>query len=123
MAHVWQALIEQIDQTGTSWEPTNDNGEIAANEMRQMVAEAPEVFEAFGRMWQRMASKCTDQIWMDSGAADALHQAAQYCRAPAEQLRDTQGDMDRPHDDDLTRIGRDQRAEAWDWRRNQGYNV
>jgi hypothetical protein len=122
MQHVWQALIEQIEQTGNSWEPTNEHG-IAANEMRLMVHEAPEVFEAFGRMWQRMAAKCTDAIWMDSGAADALHLAAQYCRAPAEQLRDTKGEMDRPHDDDLTRIGKDQRAEAWDWRRNQDYGI
>lgn len=124
MAHVWQALIEQIDQTGTSWEPTNDNGEVAAQEMRQMVAEAPEVFEALGRMWQRMASKCTDQIWMDSGAADVLHGAAQYCTAPVGHLQEAAAAMDRPHGDDIERIHReDARAAAWDWDRNQGYQV
>lgn len=124
MAHAFQALIEQINQTASSFEPVNGNGEVAAQEMRQMVADAPEVFEALAQMWTAMAGKCTDQIWMDAGAADVLAGAAQYCRAPVDHLQEAAAAMDRPHADDLERIHReDARAAAWDWDRNQGYSV
>jgi hypothetical protein len=122
--HVFEALIEQIHQTATKFEPVNGNGDVAAQEMRQMVAAAPDVFEALTQMWSTMAGKCTDQIWMDSGTADVLHGAAQYCRAPIAHLQEAATAMDRPHADDLERIHReDARAAAWDWDRNQGYQV
>lgn len=124
MARAFEALIEQIQQTGANWEPVNDNGDVAAQEMRQMVADAPGIFEALAAMWTSMAGKCTDGIWMDAGAADVLAGAAQYCRAPVDHLKEAAEAMDRPHEDDLTRIRReDARAAAWDWDRNQGYSV
>lgn len=122
--HAFEALIEQIQEAGAKFEPVNGNGDVAAQEMRQMVAAAPDVFEALAQMWSVMAGKCTDQIWMDAGAADVLHGAAQYCTAPVGHLQEAASAMDRPHGDDIERIHReDPRAAAWDWDRNQGYTV
>lgn len=123
MARAFEALIEQIHQTAASWEPVNENGEVAINEIRQMVADAPDVFEALAQMWKTMAGKSTDQAWMDSGAADVLHGAAQYCRAPVDHLQEAAEAMDRPHGADLEAFQRPATAVAWNWDRNQGYNV
>lgn len=120
MARAFEALIEQIDQTASSWEPVNENGEVAAQEMRQMVADAPRVFEAFAQMWSAMAGKCTDQIWLEAGAADALHTAASYCKVPADQLRETAKVVDRPHGAELDALQRGPTQAAWSWERNQG---
>lgn len=124
MQHVFEALVEQINEAGTKFEPVNGNGDAAAQEMRQMVAAAPDIFEALAKMWTTMAGKCTDQIWMDAGAADVLHGAAQYCRAPVDHLQEAATAIDRPHADDIERIHQsDPRAAAWDWDRNKDYQV
>lgn len=123
MQHVFEALIEQIQEAGAKFEPVNGNGQAAAQEMRQMVAAAPDVFEALGQMWKTMAGKCTDQIYMDAGAADVLHGAAQYCTAPVAHLQEAAEAIDRPHADDIERLHGDQTRAAWDWDRNQDYRV
>lgn len=120
-ALIFEPIIDAIHQVATGFEPVNSNGQVAAQEMRQMVAEAPEMFEALAQMWTALAGKCTDQIYMDAGAADVLVGAAQYCRAPVDHLQEAASAMDRPHADDIERINGDQTRAAWDWDRNKDY--
>lgn len=123
-ALIFEPIIDAIQQVAAGWEPVNGNGQAAANEMRQMVREAPEVFEALAQMWSTMAAKCVDQILMDSGAADVLQGAATYCRAPVDHLQEAAEAMDRPHGADIDRIHSGHPATAaWDWDRNQDYQV
>ena len=123
MAHVFESLVEQIQEAAAKFEPVNGEGQAAANEMRQMVRAAPDVFEAIAQMWTTMAGKCTDQIWMEAGAADVLHGAAQYCRAPVAHLQEAADAIDRPHGADLEALQRGPTQAAWAWDRNQGYQV
>ena len=123
MARVFEALIEQIQQTAATWEPVNENGDVTANEVRQMIVDAPEVFEALAQMWTQMAGKSTDQVWLDSGAADVLTGAAAYCRAPVDHLQEVAATVDRAHAANIEGFQLPATANAWNWDRNQGYSV
>lgn len=117
-------IIEELHAVAAKWEPTNENGQAAAQEMRVLVRELPEVCVAFAAAMRTMGGKCTDAIWMDAGTADLLNGLAEFLTRPVDALRESAQGMDRPHGDDIERIHReDSRAAAWDWERNQGYNV
>lgn len=120
----FQGVVDAMQDSAARWEPTNDDGQVAAQEMRVLVRELPEVLEAFAVGMRSMAEKCTDSIWMDAGTAELLAGMAEYLTRPIDSLKDSAEAMDRPHADDIERMHRDdQRAAAWDWSRNQGYQV
>jgi len=115
-------ISELAHSIATSWEPTNDNGDIAANEMRSLVRELPELLHDLAESFTVMAGKCSDGIWMDAGAHDVLMSLAGKMEAPCDELNESVGAMDSAHEDDIERIRReDPRAKAWDWGVNQGY--
>lgn len=120
---ILQGVVEAAHQAAANFHPTNEAGEVAANEMRALVREFPELLIELGRMAESMADQCVDEIWMDSGAADVLKAMGKKFSAPAPALQEAAASMDRPHGDDIERIHReDRRAAAWDWSRNQGYS-
>jgi hypothetical protein len=121
--NIFQGVMETAHTIGASWRPVNGNGEAAAQEMRKMVRDLPEVFVALAAMYKAMAASCTDSIAMQAGTSDLLLEAEKFCRAPIPALQENATSMDRPHDDDVRRVQTDNPLlAAWDWERNQGYN-
>jgi hypothetical protein len=121
--NIFQGVMETAHQIAASWKPVNGNGQAAAQEMRKMVRDLPEVFIALAGMYKAMADSCTDSIAMEAGTSDLLREAEKFCRAPIPGLLENARSMDRPHDDDVRRMQtEDPKLAAWDWERNQGYN-
>lgn len=115
-------VAETAQQIASTWEPTNEDGEVAANEMRSLVRELPESLREQATATRVMAGKCSDGIWMDSGARDVLMGLAGFFEALAVDLEEQGRAMDVPHGDDIERMRReDPRAAAWDWGRNSQY--